>query len=103
MGKLNVCPFCGTPARTDRVKVIQLYGLYYVKCECCSAQSGSAKTEDEAIGKWNHREQLTVIKNKIIGLQDRIIQKLNKEVFDGIGELLEDRAWRDDKGGNFKK
>lgn len=103
ISKLNVCPFCGTTASADRVKVIRYYGLYCVKCECCGAQSGVEETEAGAISKWNHREQLTVIKGKVIGLQNNIIQKLKKEVFEGICELLEDRAWRDDKPGRVKK
>ena len=96
MRKLNVCPFCGSTSRADMVKVVKYSGIFCVKCERCGAHSGNANTEDEAVSKWNHREQLTALKNRIIRLQSRIIQKVNGEVYDGVNELLEDRVWKDD-------
>ena len=45
------CPYCGSMD----ISLMKMGYAYYVRCNHCLAHSGTRRTEDEAIERWNKR------------------------------------------------
>lgn len=55
MDNLSLCPLC----YSDQVRLVHLYGNFYIKCPC-SLEIGPYPTKEDAIKAWHIRPMNTI-------------------------------------------
>jgi Lar family restriction alleviation protein len=55
MGELKPCPFCGASAEITTEPIGMNGQIYFVQCDCCTAQVSEYNSRELAVSYWNRR------------------------------------------------